>query len=156
MLTCDEGETTRLVQTSQLSLFSWFDYMIMFNFRSNSTLILTIWSWRWMALLILLMFSKEGKINSCKFSVLYFYSLCCLLLLCTHCFYFFWFTQYDKENVVEAKFRELEKESCITGDPSDPSSIMQTLKSNTDLLACKAEYYHQCGEYQKCFELTSV
>lgn len=64
--------------------------------------------------------------------------------------------KYDKENVVEAKFRELEKESCITSDPSDPSSIMQTLKSNTDLLACKAEYYHQCGEYQKCFELTSV
>ncbi|GMY06132.1 anaphase-promoting complex subunit 6 isoform X4 [Fagus crenata] len=64
--------------------------------------------------------------------------------------------KYDKENVVEAKFRELEKESCITSDPADPSSIMQTLKSNTDLLACKAEYYHQCGEYQKCFELTSV
>ncbi|KAG6689104.1 hypothetical protein I3842_11G158200 [Carya illinoinensis] len=62
--------------------------------------------------------------------------------------------KYDKENVVEAKFRELEKESCIS-DPSDPS-VMHTLKSNTDLLACKAEYYHQCGEYQKCFELTSV
>ncbi|XP_040986800.1 anaphase-promoting complex subunit 6 [Juglans microcarpa x Juglans regia] len=62
--------------------------------------------------------------------------------------------KYDKENVVEAKFRELEKESCIS-DPSDPS-VVCTLKSNTDLLACKAEYYHQCGEYQKCFELTSV
>ncbi|KAF5478545.1 hypothetical protein F2P56_005095 [Juglans regia] len=62
--------------------------------------------------------------------------------------------KYDKENVVEAKFRELEKESCIS-DPSDPS-VVRTLKSNTDLLACKAEYYHQCGEYQKCFELTSV
>ncbi|KAL1060092.1 hypothetical protein V6Z11_1Z126800 [Gossypium hirsutum] len=46
--------------------------------------------------------------------------------------------KYDKENVVEAKFKELEKEN------------------NTDLLACKAEYYHQCGEYQKCFELTST
>ncbi|KAL1060090.1 hypothetical protein V6Z11_1Z126800 [Gossypium hirsutum] len=33
---------------------------------------------------------------------------------------------------------------------------MCTLKDNTDLLACKAEYYHQCGEYQKCFELTST
>lgn len=63
-------------------------------------------------------------------------------------------TQYDKENVVEAKFRELEKESCIS-DPSDPS-VVRTLEANTDLLACKAEYYHQCGEYQKCFELTSV
>lgn len=62
--------------------------------------------------------------------------------------------KYDKESVVEAKFRELEKESCIS-DSSD-SSITQTLKANTDLLACKAEYYHQCGEYQKCFELTSV
>ncbi|KAK9286485.1 hypothetical protein L1049_014883 [Liquidambar formosana] len=62
--------------------------------------------------------------------------------------------KYDKENVVEAKFRELEKESCST-NPSD-GSIMCTLKNNTDLLACKAEYYHQCGEYQKCFELTSV
>lgn len=50
--------------------------------------------------------------------------------------------QYDKEYVVEAKFRELEQE--------------HTLKNNTDLLACKAEYYHQCGEYQKCFELTSM
>ncbi|KAL2466768.1 Anaphase-promoting complex subunit 6 [Abeliophyllum distichum] len=50
--------------------------------------------------------------------------------------------KYDKEYVVEAKFRELEQE--------------HTLKNNTDLLACKAEYYHQCGEYQKCFELTSI
>ncbi|XP_031286814.1 anaphase-promoting complex subunit 6 isoform X1 [Pistacia vera] len=62
--------------------------------------------------------------------------------------------KYDKENVVEAKFRELEKESCDSNHlgPSFPC----TLKNNTDLLACKAEYYHQCGEYQKCFELTSV
>ncbi|OMO74754.1 Tetratricopeptide-like helical [Corchorus capsularis] len=60
--------------------------------------------------------------------------------------------KYDKENVVEAKFKELEKEK------SNPSSqsFMCTLKDNTDLLACKAEYYHQCGEYHKCFELTSV
>ncbi|KAL1299754.1 anaphase-promoting complex subunit 6 isoform X1 [Arachis ipaensis] len=62
--------------------------------------------------------------------------------------------KYEKENVVEAKFRDLENESCKS-DQSDPS-FMRTLKSNTDLLACKAEYYHQCGEYQKCFELTSV
>ncbi|EXB30035.1 Anaphase-promoting complex subunit 6 [Morus notabilis] len=61
---------------------------------------------------------------------------------------------YDKEYVVEAKFRELEKESC-NSNPSD-LSFMRNLKSNTDLLACKAEYYHQCGEYQKCFELTSI
>ncbi|CAL8150783.1 unnamed protein product [Prunus armeniaca] len=62
--------------------------------------------------------------------------------------------KYDKENVVEAKFRELEKEKC-NSNTSDPS-FFRTLKTNTDLLACKAEYYHQCGEYQKCFELTSV
>ena len=63
--------------------------------------------------------------------------------------------QYDKEYVVEAKFRELEKESCSSSSPSD-ISFMHSLKNNTDLLACKAEYYHQCGELQKCFELTSV
>ncbi|BAT89487.1 anaphase-promoting complex subunit 6 [Vigna umbellata] len=62
--------------------------------------------------------------------------------------------KYDKENVVEAKFRELENESCKS-DQSD-TSFFRTLKSNTDLLACKAEYYHQCGEYQKCFDLTYV
>ncbi|KAK7405333.1 hypothetical protein VNO78_06564 [Psophocarpus tetragonolobus] len=62
--------------------------------------------------------------------------------------------KYDKENVVEAKFRDLENESCKS-DQSD-CSFLRTLKSNTDLLACKAEYYHQCGEYQKCFELTNV
>ncbi|XP_027912031.1 anaphase-promoting complex subunit 6 [Vigna unguiculata] len=62
--------------------------------------------------------------------------------------------KYDKENVVEAKFRELENESCKS-DQSD-TSFLRTLKSNTDLLACKAEYYHQCGEYQKCFDLTYV
>ncbi|XP_052179246.1 anaphase-promoting complex subunit 6 [Diospyros lotus] len=62
--------------------------------------------------------------------------------------------KYDKENVVEAKFSELEQEGCNV-KPSE-KSLMRTLKNNTDLLACKAEYYHQCGEYQKCFELTSI
>lgn len=62
--------------------------------------------------------------------------------------------QYDKETVVEAKFRELEQEDSCT-DPSE-KSFLCTLKNNTDLLACKAEYYHQSGEYQKCFQLTSV
>lgn len=62
--------------------------------------------------------------------------------------------QYDKENVVEANFGELEKERC-NSNTSDLSFI-HTLKTNTDLLVCKAEYYHQCGEYQKCFELTSL
>ncbi|CAK7323094.1 unnamed protein product [Dovyalis caffra] len=61
--------------------------------------------------------------------------------------------KYDKESVIEAKFREVEKESC-NSNPSSPS-FMHTLKNNTDLLACKAEYFNQCGEYQKCFELTS-
>ncbi|XP_010274424.1 PREDICTED: anaphase-promoting complex subunit 6 [Nelumbo nucifera] len=62
--------------------------------------------------------------------------------------------KYDKENVVEAKFTELEKGNC--GINSSDPSFTNTLKNNTDLLACKAEYYHQCGEYQKCFDLTSV
>ncbi|KAK2985477.1 hypothetical protein RJ640_004328 [Escallonia rubra] len=62
--------------------------------------------------------------------------------------------QYDKESIVEAKFRELEREDSNI-KPSEQSFVC-TLKNNTDLLACKAEYYHQCGEYQKCFELTSI
>ncbi|OIW08211.1 hypothetical protein TanjilG_15172 [Lupinus angustifolius] len=62
--------------------------------------------------------------------------------------------EYEKENVIEAKFRDLEN-GCSKSDHSNPS-FSRTLKTNTDLLACKAEYYHQCGEYQKCFELTSV
>ncbi|KAH7544006.1 hypothetical protein JRO89_XS15G0085200 [Xanthoceras sorbifolium] len=62
--------------------------------------------------------------------------------------------KYDKENVVEAKFRELEKESYDSSHASP--SFTHSLRNNTDLLTCKAEYYHQCGEYQKCFELTSV
>lgn len=57
--------------------------------------------------------------------------------------------QYDKESIVEANFGELEKES------SDGSFVSCTLKNNSDLLACKAEYYHQCGENEKSFELTS-
>ncbi|XP_075075983.1 anaphase-promoting complex subunit 6 isoform X3 [Nicotiana tabacum] len=61
--------------------------------------------------------------------------------------------KYDKENVVEAKFRELEQGGPNT--KTSEKSVLCTLKANTDLLACKAEYYHQCGEYQKCFELTS-
>lgn len=62
--------------------------------------------------------------------------------------------QYEKENVVETKFRDLENTSCKIEQSN--SSFLRTLKTNTDLLACKAEYYNQCGEYQKCFELTSV
>ncbi|KAI9185441.1 hypothetical protein LWI28_007247 [Acer negundo] len=62
--------------------------------------------------------------------------------------------KYDKENVVEAKFRELEKESYDSNCASP--SFTHSLRNNTDLVTCKAEYYHQCGEYQKCFELTSI
>ncbi|KAL0301258.1 UNVERIFIED_CONTAM: Anaphase-promoting complex subunit [Sesamum radiatum] len=61
--------------------------------------------------------------------------------------------KYDKDNVVETKFRELEQE--VSNTKMSEKSLC-TLKNNTDLLACKAEYYHQCGEYQKCFELTSI
>ncbi|GAA0165335.1 ubiquitin-protein ligase [Lithospermum erythrorhizon] len=61
--------------------------------------------------------------------------------------------KYDKENIVEAKFRDLEQEGF---HQKHTDKSLSTLKNNTDLLACKAEYYHQCGEYQKCFELTST
>ncbi|XP_075488140.1 anaphase-promoting complex subunit 6 [Primulina tabacum] len=61
--------------------------------------------------------------------------------------------KYEAENVVETKFRELELEVCSL---KSSDKTLCTLKNNTDLLACKAEYYHQCGEYQKCFELTST
>ncbi|CAL1408150.1 unnamed protein product [Linum trigynum] len=59
----------------------------------------------------------------------------------------------NKESIVEDKFQELEKE-CCNNNPSSPY-FMRTLKNDSDLLACKAEYYHQSGEFQKCFELTS-
>ncbi|KAJ8755562.1 hypothetical protein K2173_022141 [Erythroxylum novogranatense] len=62
--------------------------------------------------------------------------------------------KYDKESVVEAKFREVEKETCSMRLATQ--SLAHTLKNNFDLLTCKAEYYHQCGEYQKCFELAST
>lgn len=61
--------------------------------------------------------------------------------------------KYEAENIVETKFRELELDVC---SPKSSDKTLFTLKNNTDLLACKAEYYHQCGEYQKCFELTSI
>ncbi|RAL49084.1 hypothetical protein DM860_015075 [Cuscuta australis] len=69
-------------------------------------------------------------------------------------FYSCMIKKYDNENIVEAKFRELERDG--PGIKTSDKSVMCTLKTNTDLLACKAEYYHQCGEYQKCFELTST
>uniref|UniRef100_A0A165Z0Q7 Uncharacterized protein n=1 Tax=Daucus carota subsp. sativus TaxID=79200 RepID=A0A165Z0Q7_DAUCS len=50
--------------------------------------------------------------------------------------------KYDKENTVEAKFKELEQEGS---DIKSSNQSICTLKNNTDLLACKAEYYHQCG-----------
>ncbi|KAJ6845057.1 anaphase-promoting complex subunit 6 [Iris pallida] len=62
--------------------------------------------------------------------------------------------KHDSETVVEARFRELERDT--RGIASSDLSSALTLKDNTDLLACKAEYYHQCGEYQKCFELVSL
>ncbi|KAL6538302.1 Cell division cycle protein 16 [Orobanche gracilis] len=49
--------------------------------------------------------------------------------------------KYDKENVVETKFEELELEVSNT---NTSGKSLCTMKNNTDLLACKAEYYHQC------------
>ncbi|XP_039126591.1 anaphase-promoting complex subunit 6 [Dioscorea cayenensis subsp. rotundata] len=60
--------------------------------------------------------------------------------------------KHDKESIVEAKFKDLERDGIGASD----SPFGYSLKSNTDLLSGKAEYYHQCGEYQKCFELTSM
>lgn len=57
-----------------------------------------------------------------------------------------------KKSVVEAKFKELEREACSVSS----SSSGQTMKNNIDVLACKAEYDNQSGEYQKCSELTSM
>ncbi|CAA7402376.1 unnamed protein product [Spirodela intermedia] len=60
----------------------------------------------------------------------------------------------DKESTVESKFSDLENEKCDIS--STDSTLSRTLRNNSDLLTCKAEYYHECGEYQKCFELTST
>ncbi|KAJ8422599.1 hypothetical protein Cgig2_022661 [Carnegiea gigantea] len=61
--------------------------------------------------------------------------------------------KHDKENVIEAKIKDLENETTVDSPTGSP--FTGSLRNNTDLLLCKAEYYHQCGEYQKCFELTS-
>eukprot|EP01018_Ginkgo_biloba_P038224 Gb_40714 [translate_table: standard] len=61
--------------------------------------------------------------------------------------------KYDQADAIESKFTELER---LPGDlNSQETSVSYSLKNNADLIACKAEYYHQCGEYQKCFELTT-
>ena len=62
--------------------------------------------------------------------------------------------KYDKAENIESKFAELER---LPGDlNSQETSVSYSLKNNADLIACKAKYYHQCGEYQKCFELTTT
>ncbi|ONL95779.1 Anaphase-promoting complex subunit 6 [Zea mays] len=66
-------------------------------------------------------------------------------------FYSCLITKHEKEYLVEAKFKKLEEEACNILS----SSSGETMKNNIDVLVCKAEYYHQSGEYQKCFKLTS-
>ncbi|KAG0503695.1 hypothetical protein HPP92_003767 [Vanilla planifolia] len=61
--------------------------------------------------------------------------------------------KHDKENVVEAKLRDIERDNLCAPSTSD---FAVALKNNADLLACNAEYYYQFGEYHKCFELTSL
>lgn len=61
--------------------------------------------------------------------------------------------KHDKENVIEAKIKDLQNETTVDSPTGSP--FTGSLRNNADLLVCKAEYYHQCGEYQKCFELTS-
>lgn len=122
-----------------------------------------------MALFFLFMFDKEGKsfyAVNCLFRYVLIVYVELILETClqilysaSFCKYLFFSSlyllvlhlQYDKESTVEAKFKKLEKETSGSG-----SSMFSTLVNNTDLLACKAEYYHQCCEYQKCFELTSA
>ena len=60
-----------------------------------------------------------------------------------------WEKKYDKAENIESKFAELER---LPGDlNSQETSVSYSLKNNADLIAYKAEYYHQCGEYQKVF-----
>jgi len=66
-------------------------------------------------------------------------------------FYSCLITKHEKEDLVEAKFKKLEQEACSISS----SSSGERMKNNIDVLACKAEYHHQSGEYQKCFQLTS-
>ncbi|XP_020593045.1 anaphase-promoting complex subunit 6 [Phalaenopsis equestris] len=61
--------------------------------------------------------------------------------------------KHEKENVVEAKVRDIERDNPCT---NSSSPFMLVLKNNADLLVCNADYYYQCGEYQECFELTSL
>lgn len=122
-----------------------------------------------MALFFLFMLNKEGKIYYAVFDPICFDRYValifgsCVLIICSADFILqtsFIFLkyllvlhpQYDTESTVEARFKKLENE--ISGSVSG-SSMISTLVNNTDLLACKAEYYHQCCQYQKCFELTA-
>ncbi|XP_078177095.1 anaphase promoting complex 6 isoform X1 [Carex rostrata] len=63
-------------------------------------------------------------------------------------------SKHEKSSVLEAKFRDLEEGT--SGVSFSNSSSNKSPKYNADLMACKAEYYYQCGEYQKCFDLTSA
>ena len=140
---------------------------LLLNFRNKFTFIIGIWLWRWMAFFILLMFDKKGELYASSLYALpnvnipsvfwYWFFLLCLSALNNFFLSSFlspFVLSVWQGEFIEAKFREIEKEKCDSVHSS--SSFSHSLKNNTDLLACKAEYYHQCGEYQKCFELTSV
>jgi anaphase-promoting complex subunit 6 len=62
--------------------------------------------------------------------------------------------KYEKENIVEEKFSEFEGEHYAPC--SMDASFTHSLKNNTDLLTCKADHYHQCGDYQKRFDVTTM
>ncbi|ESR55700.1 hypothetical protein CICLE_v10024667mg [Citrus x clementina] len=103
-----------------------------------------------MAFFILLMFDKKGELcaNSLyalpnvNISIISFPYVFVMLILfavfeCSEQFLSFFpvslcFMQYDKENVVEAKFGEIEKERCDSVHSSP--SFSHSLKNNTDLL----------------------
>ena len=55
---------------------------------------------------------------------------------------------------MESKFSELEKEPFDSG--LDGDVVVCSLKDNSDLVACKSDYYYHLGEYQKCYETTKM
>ena len=118
------------------------------------------WQKFWYA--ILYFFPESSLLSSLSFSeddrwLAMFYS-CLLKKVTSYCMlskkisfglWNFFIFKYDEETSLESKISQLEDQKC-NFIPTE-----STLRNNTDLLTCKAEHYHACGEYRKCFELTS-
>lgn len=63
-------------------------------------------------------------------------------------------TMESKFATMESKFAELERDPYDSG--SDGDGVGCSLKDNSDLVACKSDYYYHRGEYQKCYETTKA